>query len=236
MVQASAAKAPTSVRAQTQYAMLLFNAGLPDEGMRVLDEAILNIPGDHPALLMHRLSAKCNLGVLERAELERIAGTVSSIPFDPRMLKIYNEFAKAVVLQRCPGVRVADVLPMFVNMLALRENSDPASIQYTHIRFLIGYTRLYMGEVNGAMAEFKESLASRPGASYAMAMAALLATTGFPAQALELSDIALTQLETKNNTTLVGQRATEADIRAFQETVRAELALQQGADTPGPGE
>ena len=93
-----------------------------------------------------------------------------------------------------------------------------------------------MGEVNGAMAEFKESLASRPGASYAMAMAALFATSGFPAQALELSEIALTQLDTKNNTTLVGQRATEADIRAFQETVRAELALPQGADIPDQDE
>ena len=216
--------------------MLLFNANMNDEGMRVLEAAIENIPGDQPALLMHKLTSECNMGVLEPAELEHIAGIVSSIPFDPRMLKIYNEFAKAVVLQRCPDIRVADVLPMFVNMLALPENQDKSSIQYTHIRFLIGYTRLYMGEVNGAMAEFKESLASRPGASYAMAMAALFATSGFPAQALELSEIALTQLDTKNNTTLVGQRATEADIRAFQETVRAELALQQGADTPDQDE
>ena len=236
MVQASAMKAPTSVRAQSQYAMLLFNANMNDEGMRVLDAAIENIPGDQPALLMHKLTSECNMGVLEPAELEHIAGIVSSIPFDPRMLKIYNEFAKAVVLQRCPDIRVADVLPMFVNMLALPENQDKSSIQYTHIRFLIGYTRLYMGEVNGAMAEFKESLASRPGASYAMAMAALFATSGFPAQALELSEIALTQLDTKNTTTLVGQRATEADIRAFQETVRAELALPQGADIPDQDE
>jgi hypothetical protein len=236
MVEASAMKAPTSVRAQTQYAMLLFNANLPEEGLRVLDDAIANIPGDNPALLVHKLTAMCKLGILEPSELERVSGLVSSIPFDSRMLKIYNDFAKAVVLQRCPDIRVADVLPMFAKMLSVPQNQDREKIQYTHIRFLIGYTRLYMGEINGAMAEFKESLASRPGASYAMAMAALFATSGFPAHALELSEIALTQLDTKNNTTLVGQRATEADIREFQKTVRAELALQQGAETPDPGE
>jgi len=236
IVEASAVKAPTSVRAQTQYAMLLFNANRHDDGMRVLDTAIENIPGHNPLLLTHKLTAMCNLETLEPDEFERIAAIVSSIPYDARMLKAYNLFAKAVVLRRCPKIDLGMVLPMFTRMLDVPQNADPSTIRYTHIRFLIGYVRLYLGQIDGAMDEFKASLDTRPGASYAMAMAALFATSGFPEQALYLSEIALTQLETTNNTTLVGQRATEADVRAFQETVRAEIATRRAVETPDPDE
>ncbi len=236
LVQASAVKAPMSVRAQTRYAMLLLNAGLHDEGMQVLDKAIATIPGNHPLPLIHKMTAMCHLQTLEPEEFERIAAILSSLPYDARMLKAYNEFAKNIVLQRCPSIGLRRVLPMFQRMLDVPINADPSSIAYTHIKFLIGYVRLYLGEVDGAMSEFRDSLAARPGASYAMAMAALFATSGYPAQALELADVALTQLDTENNTTLVGRRATEADIREFQRSVRAELVSPPGAGTPRPGE
>jgi len=231
IVQASAAKAPTSARAQTQYAVILFNANYHDEGMQVLDNAIANIPGDNPLLLVNKLIAMCNLQTLEPSELERIASIVSGLQFDARMLRNYNNFAKAVVTDNCPKISLRSILPMFVRMLNVPENADPTSIQYTHIRFLIGYVRLYLGEIEGAMSEFKESLAARPGASYAMAMAALFASTGFPEEALHLSDIALTQLDTRNNVTLIGQRANESDIREFQAQVREEIDARPDADS-----
>ncbi|MDJ0709357.1 MAG: hypothetical protein QNJ14_03155 [Woeseiaceae bacterium] len=230
MVQASARKAPTSARAQAQYAVLLFNADYHDEGMQVLDAAIENIPGENPLLLVNRLIAMCDLKTLDPPEFERVARILSGLPFDARMLRIYNNFAKAVAQKHCPEIELRSILPMFVDMLTVPENTDKTSIQYTHIRFLIGYVRLYLGDNEEAMAEFMESLASRPGASYAMAMAALFASNGMPEQALELSEIALTQLDTENNVTLIGRRADEADIREFQKTVRSELASQQGAD------
>ncbi len=236
LVQASATKAPTSVRAQTRYAMLLLNAGLHDEGMQVLDEAIANIPGHQPLPQIHRMTAMCHLQTLEADEFERVAGILSSLPYDARLLRAYNEFAKTVVLKRCPAIDLEMVLPMFTRMLDVPINADPTSISYTHIKFLIGYVRLYLGQVDGAMVEFLDSLSARPGASYAMAMAAMLSTSGYPQQALHLADIALTQLDSQNNATLVGRRASEADIRAFQETVRAELEPPQGAGTPRPGE
>jgi tetratricopeptide (TPR) repeat protein len=236
IVQASAAKAPTSARAQTQYAVILFNANYHDEGMRVLDDAIANIPGDNPLLLATRLIAMCNLKTLEPAELDRIAALLSSLKFDARMLRVYNNFAKAVVTNTCPKISLRSILPMFTRMLDVPENANPTSIEYTHIKFLIGYVRLYLGEIDGAMAEFKDSLAARPGASYAMAMAALFATSGFPEEALHLSDIALTQLDTENNTTLIGLRANEADIREFQVTVRAQLDAQRDAGNSPPGD
>lgn len=236
MVEASARKALTSARAQSQYASLLFNAGYHAEGMQVLDDAIETIPGPNPMLLVNRLIAMCNLQTLDATELERVSRIVAGLKFDARMLLIYNNFAKAVVEQRCPDIELRSVLPMFVGMLAVPENADKSSIQYTHIRFLIGYVRLYLGEINGAKEEFKESLASRPGASYAMAMAALFASNGFPEQALELSEIALTQLDTRNNTTLIGRRTNESDIREFRATVQAEIEQRQAPRSEQPSE
>ena len=234
IVEASAIKAPTSARAQVQYAMLLINAGRYDDGLHVLDEAIENIPGDSPYVLIKKITVLCNLDRLEIAEFERVANIVSSRVYDARMLRSYNTFAKRLVEQRCPSITLRSVLPMFTRMLDVPNNSNPSSIEYVHIKLLIGYVHLYLGEIDLAMAAFEESLAARPGASYAMAMAALFASNGFPEQALHLSDIALTQLYTKNNTTLIGQRASESDIREFQKTVRAELEVRQAPNSDPP--
>ena len=234
IVEASAIKAPTSARAQVQYAMLLINAGRYDDGLRVLDEAIDNIPGDSPYVLIKKITVLCNLDRLETAEFERVANIVSSKVYDARMLRAYNTFAKRLVERRCPSITLRSVLPMFTRMLDVPHNSNPSAIEYVHIKFLIGYVHLYLGEIDLAMGAFEESLAARPGASYAMAMAALFASSGFPEQALHLSDVALTQLDTKNNTTLIGQRASESDIRAFQRTVRAELEAQQAPNSDPP--
>jgi tetratricopeptide (TPR) repeat protein len=227
IVEASALKAPTSPRAQVQYALLFLNSGRYDDGMRVLNEAIENIPGDNPYLLINRTIALCNLDSLEITEYERVADIVSAKIYDARMLRAYNDFAKRVVEQRCPSISLRSVLPMFTRMLDVPQNSRPSSIEFVHLKFLIGYVHLYLGETDLAMGAFEESLAARPGASYAMAMAALLASSGLYDEALYLSDVALTQLDSENNATLVGQRATESDIREFQKTIRAEMSELQ---------
>ncbi|NNL63329.1 MAG: hypothetical protein HKO69_05905 [Woeseiaceae bacterium] len=233
IVQASAMKAPTSARAQSQYALLLLAAGQPDEAFRVFDEAIAAIPAEKPLLRINKLTAQCDLGQLDATEVERVSDIVSTKVFDSRLLKLYNLFAKSVVQGNCPEVGLQTVLPMFTRMLDVPQNAQQTSIEYTHIKFLIGYVQLYLGDIEQAMASFEDSLVARPGASYAMAMAALLATTGHPEQALYLSEVALTQLDTENNTTLIGRRANEADIREFQATVRAEIEAQQGSSN-GP--
>jgi tetratricopeptide (TPR) repeat protein len=227
IVEASALKAPTSPRAQVQYALLFLNAGRYDDGMRVLNEAIENIPGDNPYLLINRTIALCNLDSLEITEYERVADIVSAKIYDARMLRAYNDFAKRVVEQRCPSISLRSVLPMFTRMLDVPQNSRPSSIEFVHLKFLIGYVHLYLGETDLAMGAFEESLAARPGASYAMAMAALLASSRLYDEALYLSDVALTQLDSENNATLVGQRANESDIREFQKTIRAEMSKLQ---------
>jgi tetratricopeptide (TPR) repeat protein len=234
IVQASAMKAPTSARAQSQYALLLIAADQPDEAFRVFDEAIAAIPTEKPLLRINKLTAQCDLGLLDAQEVRRVSDIVSAEVFDARLLKVYNLFAKSVVQGKCPEVSLQTVLPMFTRMLDVPQNADPTSIEYTHIKFLIGYVQLYLGDIELAMTAFEESLAARPGASYAMAVAALLATNGYSEQALYLSDVALTQLDTENNTTLIGRRANEKDIREFQATVRAEIEARQGASNASP--
>ena len=234
IIQASAMKAPTSSRAQSQYALLLVAADRPDEAFRVFDDAIEAIPGENPLLRVNKLTAQCELGLLDSTEVERVSDILSAEIFNARLLKVYHLFARTVVNGDCPDVSLASVLPMFTRMLDMPENAIETSIEYTHINFLIGYTQLYLGDLEQAMAAFENSLAARPGASYAMAQAALLATNGYLEEALQLSEVALTQLDTENNVTLIGQRANEADIREFQAIVRADLEAQQGSSNAPP--
>ena len=63
-----------------------------------------------------------------------------------------------------------------------------------------------------------------------MAMASLMASSGYNQEALVLSDRALKQLrkDVAEQPQLM-HKVQESDILAFQDTVRADLAAQQGA-------
>ena len=156
------------------------------------------------------------------------------MPFDSRALKAYNVFAKEVVTGRCPNIPSESLAAMFERMLDLPRNGDPASLEYSHIHFLIGYTRMYSGQPDDALAAFQKSLDSRPGPSHGMAMASLMASSEYNQEALVLSDRALNQL--RKDIAAQPQlmhKVREADILEFQETVRSDLAAQQGAGRSG---
>ena len=122
---------------------------------------------------------------------------------------------------------------MVLIMLDYPANSDPSSLRSANVNYLIGYSSVYAGKPQGAMAAFERSLSSRPGPGRAMSMASLMASQGYAKEALILSDTALTQLaeETAEDPRKV-QKVKASDIREFQETVRAALAAQQGAGIP----
>jgi hypothetical protein len=70
-----------------------------------------------------------------------------------------------------------------------------------------------------------------------MAMAAQLASNGYNREALILADGALERLrEEMADNSKLASNVKESDIKAFQETVRADLAAQQDADISGQGE
>ncbi len=234
MVEASARKAPTSARAQSQFATQLFNKGEPDAALQVLDRAIEAIPGDRPALLVSRLIILCEQNALGVEELERTARIVSAKRYDPRLLSTYSRLVSKVIGKRCPAISVESLKPMFADMLKVPENADPASLIYSQVMYLNGYVSAYSGKPGDAMDAFGKSLAARPGASHAMEMAARMATNGFYDEALHLSEIALAQMNVERFSALTGGRVSEADVRAFQDVVRADRDAAQSGDTSGP--
>ena len=237
MIESSALKAPTSSRAQGQWAKLLFVAGKKNEAVAVIDRAIQNVPGDRPLLLTNKLLFLCNMNELSVQEFDRVAARLAGLPFDSRSLKAYNVAAQEILTGKCPNIEPEMLEAVFLRMLDVPANSISTSLQYAHVNFLIGFTRIYAGRPVAALDAFEKSLDSRPGPSHAMAMAALLASNGFNREALVLADRALLQLqkEMTEDPRLV-HKVKEPDIREFQARVRAEIAERQGAGTSDPGD
>jgi tetratricopeptide (TPR) repeat protein len=234
IVEASARKAPTSARAQVQYALLLFNAGHRDESLQVIDRAIDNIPGDRPLLLVNRARLLCKLGMLDASEYQDFSAVVSGLPYDSRLLNAYTSLVLDVAKKRCPDIETADMRPLFENMLRVPRNAVNRSLEYSHIKYLVGFVDAYSGNAARAVESFEESLQANPGAEIAMTMAGLLATNNYFEEALYMSELALSQLDANVRTTQPGARATEAEIRAFQTVVRDEMGKSQDVETSRP--
>ena len=221
MVEASAQKAPTSARAQMLLARNLYNRQQYDESIRVIDEAIANIPDNH-ALLISRSNILCNLGILEASDFEDTARKLAASIYDPRSIRLYTSLGVSIVEGRCPSVTADSLREMFENMLDVAENSDPRLMQFSQIQYLIGYTSVHIGEPERAVSAFEKSLDSRPGAAHAMLMAADLASGDYYDEALHFSGIALQQLKAGTSNLMQGAPVNESDIHAFRATVRAD--------------
>lgn len=223
MVMASAQKAPTSARAQTELAIVLFNAGRYEQSLEVLDRAIENIPTDNPLLLINRLIIRCNVRVLQPHELDAAVTALSLQKYDPRYLKHYSGLSLALSEGRCPGVELEQLRPLFTNMLKNPANSQSGSPALSHIKYLAGSVDMQAGNSDAAMRQFVESLEAKPDAGSAMTMAAMLATAGYPEEALLLSERALEYLDVESRGIRLGLKVTEKDILEFRATVTAEI-------------
>ena len=237
MIESSALKAPTSARAQGQYAKLLFISGRTDDALAVIDRALESIPTDDPLLVTIKLYFLCATDRLESDEFDNLADRLSLLPFDSRALKAYNTMAEVFVTGKCANIDLARLESTFMKMLDVPTNGNPTSLRYSHINWLIGYTRVHQGDPQAALDAFENSLDARGGPSHAMAMAALMASKGFNHEALLLADKALSSLrvEIAKNAKLA-QKTRESDILAFIETVKTDLAAEQDADIPDPAE
>jgi tetratricopeptide (TPR) repeat protein len=230
IVEASAHKAPTSARAQAQFATQLFNAARYEESLQVIDKAIQVIANDHPVLLINRLIIRCQMGLLSEGDFKQVADVVSRSYYDARSIKLYESLTESVITEKCPEVTAPDLRDMYEGMLDVPINKDPLTLGYSHINYFIGYASVYADEPERAVAAFEQSLRSRPGASHAMIMAAHLATRNFFDEALYLSDTALEQFEAQQLGILEGARVTAEDIRAFQAVVRADRDAERGGE------
>ncbi|MCP4303059.1 MAG: hypothetical protein GY783_20945, partial [Gammaproteobacteria bacterium] len=142
--------------------------------------------------------------------------------------------ASSVVNGKCPDVSKDALRAMFENMLLVPYNADPQSLQYSQIKYYIGFVDVHAGKPLQAAKAFEESLRARPGASHAMIMAAHLATGGYFEEALDFSDLALSQLDVLPQGVLRGARVYEADIKAFQAIVRSDMEGSPDVDTSRP--
>jgi tetratricopeptide (TPR) repeat protein len=233
MVQASAQKAPTSARAQAQYAVLLFNAGRHEESIQVLDQAIQNIPTANPLLLVNRIIILCNLGFLNESEFRTVASDLSEIEYDARSIKFYTALIAAVAQNRCPDVSMTSLRRMYEDMLLVKQNANPESLGYSHIKYFIGLVNAYLGEPDIAILAFEESLRAEPGADNAMIMAISMAESGYYGEALHLSELAVTLLNTRQRVVSRKISVSENSIREFQALVHADIEATRSGDDFG---
>lgn len=234
MVEASAQKAPTSARAQSQYSVMLFNAGKYSESLDVLNRAIENIPMAGSALKINRLITLCNMNQLQSAYFDDEVQSLAGIPYDVRSVSVYSSLADAIASGKCPDVTMPQLNVLFTQMLQLPHNADASSLEYSQIQYFIGFSYAHSGRREKAVAAFHESLNARPGAGHAMQMAAVLASNEFAEDALGFSDLALAQLEDRSSSVLRAAQVSESDIRAFQATVRADMEASTDADISRP--
>jgi len=234
IIEASAHKAPTSARAQAQYATQLFNAQRYDESLQVIEEAVENIAIDHPLLLVNRLIIRCQMGVLSGSDFKRVADMMSNSFYDPRSIKLYTALTSSVVMGKCPEVSLGALRTMFENMLLVPQNTDPTTLSYSQINYFVGFVHVYTGEPVQAVAAFEESLRARPGSSHAMIMAAHLATGEYYDEALYFSDLAMSQLDVEQQGIMGRARVTESDIHEFRGVIRADIEAARNEQPEAP--
>jgi len=234
ITEASARKAPTSVRAQARYATKLFEAGHVDASFQVLATALERIPGQDSLLHITRLVLLCESKQLDAQEFDRVSRILSSNYYDARMIRIYTKLVEMIVQDSCPDVAVSAVSDMFVRLLEHPESSDPSTVGYSQIQYFIGLAHSFDNKPAAAVEAFEASLESRPLVSRAMLMAAFLATNEHFHEALHISDLALVYLDEAPESMIGRIGIGESDIRNFQAMIHDDLAAQQEIGSTGP--
>ena len=225
IVEASAEKAPTSVRAQQQLATMLFNDGDLDASIRAIDRALAARPGSD-ALHVTRGIILCRVGALTGEDFAGIASTATAQTYNVRLFGAYTDFVTALIDGACIDDAARKVRGMFTDMLAHPGNSDPGSLAYSHIQFFIGYAWLRDGDMANGVAAFDRSLAARGGPGPAMMMAAILASSQNYDDALRFSARALEKLDRGEGGLTNELRVRRSDVIEFQQQVRAERDAQ----------
>jgi tetratricopeptide (TPR) repeat protein len=230
MVQASAKKAPTSVRAHAEFAKLLFNDGRYEESLAVVDQAIARQASVRPHLELIRLSMLCNLSVLDDDELGRVAQRTMTTTYDERLLSIFDEFVQSVLGGKCPNTSLGTLHSMFDKLLENPVNADTRSVRFSQIQYFMGLVDSRNGLPDRASREFRASLEANPSASAALNIAAILATGGYHSQGLEFVATARTLYEQGRTASGVAELASEGDIDRLESMIRRSMSPQDNDD------
>jgi len=221
MIEASAYKAPTSARAQVLYARNLLKEGHYDASLLVIDRAAETIQNSAPLLQISRALIRCSLGLLSESDMDELVSRLAPLPYDPRYLELYVVFVDALAAEQCVATGTKDMYRLFSTMLEDGESLTAGRLSLAQVHYLAGLTALRLHRPEDAMAHFVASVSAEPGPT--MKMADLMATSKYFAEALELSGIALRQIEENPAGVLDNTNAIEDSIHEFRRVVRAEM-------------
>ena len=222
MVAASAYKAPTSARAQVLYARILLKEGHYDASMSVIDRAAATIQNSVPLLLLSRAMIRCSLRQLSESDMDGLVSRLAPLRYDPRYLDLYVVFLDALAAEQCVATGIVEMDRLFSIMLENDESLIPGSSSLSHVHYLAGLTALRLHRPEDAMAHFTASVSAGPKPGPTMRMAELMADSKYFAEALELSGIALRQIEENQAGVLDDSNAIERSIHEFRRMVRAD--------------
>jgi tetratricopeptide (TPR) repeat protein len=232
IVEASARKAPTSTRAQSEYAKILFNNNRYEESLAVIDAAIARHTEVRPQLVMTRIIILCKMSLLDDAELRQATRGLSSVLYDRRLIGIYEEFALAVISGDCPRTSLDGARHVFATMLDYPANAEPDSPRYSQIQYFMGLIDSRNGNVPRAVAQFDQSLSAEPSVSAALNIAAILASAQHFAASLQFVERAR-ELEQRGVQRVEGTRVYNADdIDELEKTIIDSMNAAQAVD-PG---
>jgi len=223
MIEASAHKAPNSARAQVLYARNLFNAGHYDASMSVVDRAAATIQHSAPMLQVNRALIRCRLRQLSGHDMDSLVNRLAPLTYDARYLKLYEAFIDTLAFEQCLAMGTTELERLFSTILANDDSLTPGSLSLSHVQYLSGLTALRRHKPDEAMAHFVASVTAHPEPSATMKMAGLMATAKNYAEALELSDTALRQIEENSAGVLGSVDVIEESIHEFRRIVRAEV-------------
>jgi tetratricopeptide (TPR) repeat protein len=188
IVEASARKAPMSVRAQSEFAKLLFNSGRYEAALLVIDNATARHKGVRQQLLVTKLIFQCKQSVLNDAELQRASPALSKLVFDRRLLGVYEEFVLSVINGDCPDTTL-DAVHAFISVfLQNPRNVEPGTQRLSQVQYILGLLDARNGQPQRAVLEFTASLESRPAVSAALNIAAVLAASQYYSESLLFID------------------------------------------------
>ena len=223
MIEASAHKAPTSARAQVLYARNLLKEGHYDASLSVIDRAAETIQNSTALLQISRALIRCSLGQLSESDMDGLVSRLAPLRYDPRYLELYEVFVDALAAEQCVATGTRDMYHLFSTMLEDDESLRARSLLLSHVHYLAGRTALRLHRPEDAMAHFIASVSAEPKPSPTMKMADLMATSKYFAEALELSGIALRQIEENQAGVLDDTNGLEDSIHELRKAVRAEM-------------
>lgn len=223
MVEAAAYKVPTSARAQVLYARNLLKEGHYDASLRVIDRAADTIPHSAPLLQMSRALIRCSLRQLSEADMDELVKRLAPLRYDGRYLELYEVLVGALAAEQCVGTGLTEMYRLFSTMLENDASLTAGSRPLSQVHYLAGLTALRLQRPEDAMAHFLASVSTNPKPSPTMRMAELMAAAKYYAEAMELSGIALRQIEEDPAGPTGSSTLMEDTVHEFRKAVRAAM-------------